>query len=86
MEIPNLSQKASSILSRTLGKLCLGLDLQDDPFLPRRNRLLFAVYCVASAIYRWIVVFSILFFLNEFFKPYRLEVIGQAIGACRYSA
>ncbi|HEX3655274.1 MAG TPA: site-2 protease family protein [Pirellulales bacterium] len=80
LEIPNLSQKASSILSRTLGHLCLGLELQDDPFLPRRNRLLFAVYCVASAIYRWVVVFSILFFLNEFFKPYRLEVIGQAIG------
>jgi putative peptide zinc metalloprotease protein len=81
LEIPNLSQKASSILSRTLGKVCLGLELQDDPFLPRRNRLLFAVYCVASAVYRWVVVFSILFFLNEFFKPYRLQIIGQAIGA-----
>lgn len=80
LEIPNLSQKATTILSRTLGKVCLGLDLQDDPFLPRRNRFLFGTYCVASAVYRWIVVFSILFFLNEFFKPYRLQVIGQAIG------
>jgi putative peptide zinc metalloprotease protein len=81
MEIPNLSQKASSILSRTMGHLCLGLEMQDDPFLPRRNRFLFGLYAVAAAAYRWVVVFSILFFLNEFFKPYRLQVVGQMLGA-----
>jgi putative peptide zinc metalloprotease protein len=81
LEIPNLSQKSSTILSRTLGHVCLGLELQDDPFLPRRNRFLFGIYAVASAAYRWVVVFSILFFLNEFFKPYHLQVIGQMIGA-----
>ena len=81
MEIPNLSQKATSVLGRTLGKVCLGLDLADDPFLPRRNRFFFGTYAVASAAYRWVVVFSILFFLNQFFKPYRLEVIGRFMGA-----
>ena len=80
-EIPNMSQKATSMLGRTLGKVCLGLDLADDPFLPRRNRFLFSTYAVASAVYRWVVVFSILFFLNQFFKPYRLEVIGRFMGA-----
>ena len=81
MEIPNLSQKATSVLGRTLGKVCLGLDLADDPFLPRRNRFFFGMYAVAAAAYRWVVVFSILFFLNQFFKPYRLEVIGRFMGA-----
>lgn len=81
MEIPNLSQKSSAILSRTMGKVCLGLEMQDDPFLPRRNRFLFGFYAVASAAYRWVVVLSILFFLNEFFKPYRLEIVGQMLGA-----
>jgi putative peptide zinc metalloprotease protein len=80
-EIPNLSQKSSAILSRTMGKWCLGLELNDDPFLPRRNRFLFGLYAIAAAVYRWFVVFSILFFLNEFFKPYRLEVVGQVLGA-----
>lgn len=80
MEIPNLSQKATAILSRTMGHLCLGLEMQEDPFLPRRNRFLFGFYAVAAAAYRWVVVFSILFFLNEFFKPYRLQVIGQMLG------
>jgi putative peptide zinc metalloprotease protein len=55
--------------------------LADDPFLPRRNRLFFGVYAIAAAAYRWVVVFSILFFLNEFFKPYRLEIIGRFMGA-----
>lgn len=80
-EIPNLSQKATSVLGRTMGKVCLGLDIPDDPFLPRRNRFFFGLYAVAAAAYRWVVVFSILFFLNEFFKPYGLQVIGQIIGS-----
>jgi len=40
-------------------------------------------YAVASGIYRWLVTFSILLFLNEFFKPYRLETVSYllAVGA-----
>ena len=81
MEIPNLRQKASSILSRKLGKWCLGLEEQEDPFLPKRNQGLFALYTVASFFYRWFVLLSILFFLNKVFEPYGLKVIGQMIAA-----
>ncbi|WP_442484497.1 hemolysin D [Aeoliella sp. SH292] len=79
LEIPNLRQKASSILSRKLGKWCLGIDPPEDPFLPQRHQGLFALYSVAAALYRWVVVFSILFFLNEVFEPYGLKVLGQAL-------
>ena len=78
-EIPNLRQKATSILSRKLGDWCLGLEQPEDPFLPERNQIFFAVYSIAATIYRWVVVFSILFFLYNVFKPYRLEKIGQLI-------
>ncbi len=80
MEIPNLRQKASTILQRKLAWWCLGIEEPDDPFLPQRNQGFFALYTVASAIYRWVVTFSILWFLYSVFKPYRLEVIGQMIG------
>ena len=80
IEIPNLRQKATDILNRKLGYWCLGFERPDDPFLPERNQLLFALYSVAAAIYRWIVVFSILWFLYQIWKPYRLEIIGQIIG------
>ena len=81
LEIPNLGQKSTSVLSRFMGWLCLGLEMQDDPFLPRQNRFLFGLYAVSSFCYRWLVVLSILLFMNAAFKPYRLEVVGRFLGA-----
>ncbi|HTQ39941.1 MAG TPA: efflux RND transporter periplasmic adaptor subunit [Pirellulales bacterium] len=79
LEIPNLRQKATSILNRKLGEWCLGLEQPEDPFLPTRNQFWFMLYTVASSIYTWVVMFSILFFLFRVFQPYRLEIIGQII-------
>ncbi len=78
-EIPNLRQKATSILSRKMGEWFLGLEQPDDPFLPERNQTFFALYSVAAAVYRWVVVLSILYFLYKIFEPYGLKVIGQLI-------
>lgn len=79
MEIPNLRQKASTILNRKLGWLCLGLEEPEDPFLPHRHQMWFALYTVASFFYRWVVLLSILFFLNKVFEPYGLKIVGQLI-------
>lgn len=79
MEIPNLRQKASTILNRKLGSWCLGLEEPEDPFLPKRHQALFALYTVASFLYRWVILLSILYFLNKVFEPYGLKVIGQMI-------
>lgn len=79
IEIPNLRQKASDILNRKLAYWCLGIESPDDPFLPQRNQLFFAAYSVAAAAYRWVVAFSIMWFLYKVWEPYRLEVIGQII-------
>ncbi|MCA9257757.1 MAG: biotin/lipoyl-binding protein [Planctomycetales bacterium] len=79
LEIPNLRQKANSILTRKLGKWCLGLEEPEDPFLPKRNQAMFALFTVASFVYRWVVLLSILFFLNKVFEPYGLKVLGQMI-------
>jgi putative peptide zinc metalloprotease protein len=80
VEIPNLRQKSTRILSRWLGELCLGLEEPEDPFLPKRNQGFFIAYTIAAVIYRWVVLFSILFFLYHVFKPYHLEIVGYAIG------
>lgn len=80
MEIPNLRQKASKILSSKLGKWCLGLEEVEDPFLPKKNQVLFAIFTVASAVYRWVVMLSILYFLNQVLEPYGLQILGQIIG------
>jgi putative peptide zinc metalloprotease protein len=83
LEIPNLRQKANTILQRLASRWCLGIKQQDDPFLPQRKLGLFALYAVASSVYGWIVTASIFLFVWNVFKPYRLEVLGQilALGA-----
>ncbi len=80
-EIPNLRQKSSSILNRLMAEYCLGIEQQEDPFLPHGNPWFFASYTVAAVIYRWVVVLSILFFLNKVLEPYGLKAIGQIIAA-----
>ncbi len=81
MEIPNLRQKATTILSRKLGEWCLGLEPPDDPFLPQRNQLFFVLYSLAAAAYRWVVALSICWFLYRLFLSYHLEIIGKLMVA-----
>lgn len=79
IEIPNLAQKSSNLLRATLSRWCLGLEATEDPYLPRRRRELFALYAVASNVYRVMVVLSIIWFLNKWLEPYRLQVVGRAL-------
>jgi len=81
LEIPNLRQKATSILGRKLGKWCLGLKEYEDPFLPKRQQLLFALYSVAATLYMWVVSISILFFLYHVFEGNGLRVLGHFLAA-----
>jgi putative peptide zinc metalloprotease protein len=83
LEIPNLRQKADSILGRLASRWCLGIKPPEDPFLPQRRLGLFALYAVASKLYGWVVTVSIFLFVWNVFKPFRLEVLGQmlALGA-----
>jgi putative peptide zinc metalloprotease protein len=79
LEIPNLRSKATSILQRTCGSLLLGIEAKADPFLPARHRWLFASYSVAAASYRWLITFSIFWFVYRVLEPYGFKVIGQII-------
>ena len=79
VEIPNLRQKATTILSSKMGEWLLGLEPNEDPFLPQRNQVFFAVYSIAAAIYRWVIVLSILFFLYKLGKSWKLEIFGQVM-------
>ena len=81
LEIPNLRQKSTEILKRAMVTCCLGIEQPENPFLPRENRFWFGLYTIAAVIYRWIVVLSILLFLNKVLEPYGLQIIGRLIGA-----
>ena len=79
LEIPNLRSKATTILQRTCGSIFLGIEARPDPFLPPRNRWLFGLYSIAAAAYRWLITFSIFWFVYRVLEPYGFKVIGQMI-------
>lgn len=79
VEIPNLRNKATTLLNRVTGSWFLGLENRPDPFLPTRHRWLFAAYAVAAPLYRWVIAFSIFWFLYGVLKPHGLQVIGQLL-------
>ena len=76
IEIPNLRQKSTEVLKRFMVDLCLGIEQPENPFLPQRNRFFFGLYTVAAVFYRWIVVFSILLFLEQGAGAVRAEGHG----------
>ncbi|MDB4671211.1 hemolysin D [Pirellulaceae bacterium] len=84
LEIPNLRQKAQSILRRKMGKWCLGLPENPDPFLPQRNQWLFALYTVAAAAYRWFIALAIFWFLYNLLEPYGLKIFGQLVAGMAF--
>jgi putative peptide zinc metalloprotease protein len=79
LEIPNLRSKATTILQRSAGSLLLGIEARPDPFLPVRKQWLFALYSVAAASYRWLITFSIFWFVYSLLEPYGFKIIGQMI-------
>lgn len=81
LEIPNLRQKATTIMTRKCSQWFLGMEQQPDPFLPQKNQIFFAMFTLASVVYRWIIMASILYFIYKVFEPLGLKVIGQGI-AC----
>src|SRR6056297_2936643 len=85
LEIPNLRQKATEVLKRWFQKTCLGLELQDDPFLPQRNHFMFGMFTIASVIYRWVVVFSIVWFVMQVLEPYGLQALGRILAVIGFS-
>lgn len=80
IEVPNLQQQADALLRGTLAQWILGIDLVNERMLPDRHRGLLTVYAAASWIYRWFVVFAVLWFTYKVLKPYRLEVIAELLG------
>jgi putative peptide zinc metalloprotease protein len=79
LEIPNLRQKASTILQRWAGHWLMGIEARPDPFLPARQQWAFALYSVAAAAYRWLITLAIFWFVYHLLEPYGLKLIGQCI-------
>jgi putative peptide zinc metalloprotease protein len=76
LEIPNLRDRCNRYLKNLVLDKCLGIEVQPEQYMALWRRILFVVYAIVSYIYRWVVTYSILFFMYSFLKPYKLGVIS----------
>jgi len=79
LEIPNLAQKSKLALTSTLRVWCLGMEPVNSASLPKRNIIAFAIYSVASFVYRWLVMLFIFWFIKTIFEPLGLGILGYLL-------
>ncbi len=80
VETPNLAEKSSLVLREAAVRHGLGIVEEPDPMSPQHRRGWFALYAVASCIYRVLITYSIYLFLMEWLKPYNLEIVARVFG------
>ncbi|MBN9522951.1 hypothetical protein J0H58_31300, partial [bacterium] len=78
LEIPNLREKANRYLNNLFLEKCLGVEVPPEAYMAPGRKVLFVVYAVASWVYRWVVTFSILWFLADFLGP-KLKILSQML-------
>jgi putative peptide zinc metalloprotease protein len=79
LEIPNLRERSNRFLSNLVLEHCLGVEVQPEGYMELWRRVLFVTYAIVSYIYRWVVTFSILYFMYSFLRPYKLEVLSTML-------
>jgi putative peptide zinc metalloprotease protein len=78
LEIPNLREKANRFLNNLFLSKCLGVEVPPEPYMAPVRKWLFVVYAIASWVYRWVVLFGILWFLADFLGP-KLKILSQML-------
>jgi putative peptide zinc metalloprotease protein len=83
IEIPNLRDRANRYLSNLFQEVCLGIEVQPEPYMETGRKVLFLLFAIVSWVYKWFVTFFILKFMSTFLAPYKLEIISNflALGA-----
>src|ERR1700737_2089331 len=76
LEIPNLRDRSNRFLQRLCMDYCLGIEVQPEQYMALWRRISFLLYAVISWVYRWVITFSILYFMSNFLKPYKLGVVS----------
>jgi putative peptide zinc metalloprotease protein len=80
LEIPNLRERSNQFLKWVFMEYNLGMETQPQPYMTTSRKLLFVGYAVGSWIYRWVITFSVLYFMYTFLEPYKLGSISFLLG------
>lgn len=78
LEVPNLREKANRFLNNLFLSKGLGIEVPPEPYMAPWRKWLFVIYAIASWVYRWVLTFSILWFLADFLGP-KLKILSQML-------
>src|SRR5262249_32893494 len=78
LEIPNLRDRSNRYLQRIVMEHCLGIEVPPEQYMALWRRILFVIYAIVSWLYRWVITFTILWFMANFLGP-KLKVISQML-------
>lgn len=79
LEVPNLRHKSSKALDNMCLKAFFGITVESER-LPKKTRMAFAIYAVASALYRALLVVFISWMLYTVLQPVGLQYLGFLVG------
>src|SRR5262245_1840428 len=79
LEIPNLRDRSNRMLKNLTCEHALGMEVQPEPYMETWRKVLFVTYAIASYVYRWVLTFSILYFLSNWLKPYKLGALSTML-------
>src|SRR5262249_29789601 len=66
-------------LKNVVLEYCLGVEVQPEVYMATWRKVLFITYAIVSYVYRWVVTYSILIFMANFLKPYKLQVVSEML-------
>ena len=78
LEIPNLRDRANRYLTGSFMELAFGIEAPPEPYMAPGRKVLFLVYAVVSYVYRWVVTFSVIWFLADFLGP-QLKILSRML-------
>lgn len=81
LRIPNLGPQSRSAAISVLDRFVLGVPTYRDHRDSSLRTVAMPVFGAASFVYRWLVLISILFFINAACRPFRLEAISYVLAA-----
>jgi putative peptide zinc metalloprotease protein len=78
LEVPNLREKSNRFLNNLFLSKCLGVEVPPEQYMTPWRKWLFVLYAIGSWVYRWVVMFGILWFLADFLGP-KLKILSQLL-------
>lgn len=79
LEIPNLAQRSRQVLMDRIRSMMLGIPQSSRGLVPYRFGRIFLLYGVASFLFRWLIVVSILWFIHGWFESVGLGSVGTLV-------